>query len=195
MPARGPDPIARFRRWYRQAERAGARQPEAMALATAARNGTPSLRFVLLKGVDASGFVFFTDGRSRKGRELRANPRAAATFYWSPTGRQVRVEGRVCEVAAEEAEAYWRLRPRGSLLSAAASRQSAPLRDRATLVARRGALARRHSDESVPRPPSWTGFRIVPRAIEFWIHRDDRLHHRELFTRRGPRWQVRLLQP
>ncbi|MCZ6463720.1 MAG: pyridoxamine 5'-phosphate oxidase [Proteobacteria bacterium] len=191
------DPIARFRRWYREAERAGAPQPEAMALATAARSGAPSLRFVLLKEVDPSGFVFFTDGRSRKGRELRANPRAAATFYWSATGKQVRVEGRVRAVSADEADAYWQRRPRGSLLSASASRQSAPLRSRATLVARRSALDRRYRGEPVPRPPAWMGFRIVPRAIEFWIHRDDRLHHRELFTRsgHGTRWKVTLLQP
>ncbi|HEY8514692.1 MAG TPA: pyridoxamine 5'-phosphate oxidase [Candidatus Binatia bacterium] len=189
------DPIVRFRRWFREAERAGAPQPEAMALATSTRNGVPSLRFVLLKQVDPRGFVFFTDARSRKGRELRSNPRAAATFYWNALGRQVRIEGKVVELGDAEADAYWVTRPRGSQLSGATSYQSRALASRALLVARRSALARRYEGRDVPRPAEWRGFRIEPDAIEFWTHKDDRLHHRQLFRRTGRGWRATLLEP
>lgn len=189
------DPIVRFRRWLRDAERAGAPLPEAMALATATPEGVPSLRLVLLKQVDRDGFVFFTDARSRKGRELRANPRAAATFHWNTMGRQVRVEGRVVELPEADADEYWATRPRGSQLSGATSFQSRVLPSRAALVARRAATEKRWADGDVPRPAEWRGFRIVPSSIEFWTHKDDRLHDRELFTRRGRVWRVALLEP
>ncbi|MBM4242825.1 MAG: pyridoxamine 5'-phosphate oxidase [Deltaproteobacteria bacterium] len=189
------DPILRFRRWLRDAERAGAPLCEAMALATATRDGVPSLRLVLLKQADPQGFVFFTDARSRKGRELRANPRAAATFHWNTMGRQVRVEGRVVELPGADADAYWATRPRGSQLSGATSFQSRALVSRAALVARRRAAERRFAGIAVPRPVDWRGFRLVPSSIEFWTHRDDRLHHRELFTRRGSAWRTALLEP
>lgn len=189
------DPIGRFRRWLRDAERAHAPLHDAMALATATRAGVPSLRMVLLKQVDARGFVFFTDARSRKGRELRANPRAAATFHWNTMGRQVRVEGRVVELDDAEADAYWVTRPRGSQLSGATSLQSRALASRAALVRRRDALEQRLAGGEVPRPAEWRGFRIVPDAIEFWTHRDDRLHHRELFRRRAGAWRTSLLEP
>ena len=189
------DPILRFRRWLRDAERAGAPLPEAMSLATATRHGVPSLRMVLLKQADTQGFVFFTDARSRKGRELRANPRAAATFHWNTMGRQVRVEGRVVELPDADADAYWATRPRGSQLSGATSFQSRELASRATLVARRRQIERRWDGAAVPRPAEWRGFRIVPSAVEFWTHKDDRLHHRELFTRRGGAWRASLLEP
>lgn len=192
MPA---DPILRFRRWLRAAERAGAPLPEAMSLATATRDGVPSLRMVLLKQADADGFVFYTDARSRKGRELRTNPRAAATFHWNTMGRQVRVEGRVVELPPADADAYWTSRPRGSQLSGATSYQSRVLPSRAELVARRAATEQRFAGTDVPRPPEWRGFRIVPASIEFWTHKDDRLHHRERFTRRRGTWQAVLLEP
>src|SRR5882724_11959713 len=131
------DPFVRFRRWFRDAQRSGAPLPEAMALATATRKGVPSLRMVLLKQLDANGFVFFTDARSRKGPELRANPHAAATFHWTTMGRQVRIEGRVVELGDAEADAYWVTRPRGSQLSAATSHQSRTLARRALLITRR----------------------------------------------------------
>jgi pyridoxamine 5'-phosphate oxidase len=166
-----------------------------MALATATRAGVPSLRMVLLKQADARGFVFFTDARSRKGRELRSNPRAAATFHWNTMGRQVRVEGRVVELGDAEADAYWVTRPRGSQLSGATSHQSSALASRAALVRRRDALEHRLAGGDVPRPAEWRGFRIVPDAIEFWTHRDDRLHHRELFRRRAGAWRTSLLEP
>jgi pyridoxamine 5'-phosphate oxidase len=190
-----PDPVLRFRRWLRRAERAGARLPEAVALATARSDGTPSVRFVLLKEVDRRGLVFFTDGRSRKGRELARNPRAALAVHWTALGRQVRVEGRVEPVSPAEADAYWETRPRASRLAAAASHQSARLRSRAWLLGRWEQLRRRHRGRPVPRPPAWTGFRIVPDTVEFWTHRARRLHERELFIRRRRGWQRSLLAP
>ena len=189
------DPIRRFRHWFATAQRRGVPQPEAMALATVGETGLPSVRFVLLKHVDENGFVFFTDARSRKGRELRATPHAAATFYWTSLGRQVRLEGRVERVEADVADAYWQTRPRASQLSASASRQSARLADRDVLVQRRRQLARQYRTSAVPRPPSWTGFRLIPDSLEFWTHRDNRLHHRELFVRTGRGWRVGLLSP
>jgi pyridoxamine 5'-phosphate oxidase len=179
------DPIRRFQRWFAEAERARAPLPEAIALATADRRGRPSVRFVLLKHVDARGFVFFTDGRSRKGSELAANPEAAFAVYWDALGKQVRVEGRVAPVSAAEADAYWATRPRESRLAGAVSRQSATLATRADLLRRWRALGRRHPGDDVPRPPAWKGYRITPRAIEFWTRREFRLHHRERFERVG----------
>jgi pyridoxamine 5'-phosphate oxidase len=150
---------------------------------------------VLLKQAGADGFVFYTNGKSRKGRELAANPRAALLFHWDGLGKQVRVEGRVRQVSAAEADAYWATRPRPSQLAALASEQSAPLRSRAQLMARYRALSRRYRNAPVPRPPHWTGYRVVPQAIEFWTHREHRLHDRELFTRAGRGWKRTLLQP
>lgn len=189
------DPIARFRRWYAAAERSGIALPDAVALATADRRGRPSVRYVLLKQVDARGFVFFTDARSRKGAELRANAHAALAFYWDPTGKQVRVEGRVTEVAAAEADAYWETRPRESRLAASVSRQSAPLAAYADLLERWRILGRARRASEVSRPEAWTGFRIVPSAIEFWTRGPHRLHRRERFTRTRGGWTSRLLQP
>ena len=189
------DPIARFQRWYAQARRAPMLQPDAMTLATAGARGRPSARMVLLKQADADGFVFYTNGKSRKGRELHDNPHAALVFHWDRLGKQVRVEGRVEEVSPAEADAYWATRPRASQLAALASEQSAALVTRTRLVARWRALDRRYGATPVPRPPHWTGYRVVPDAIEFWTHRDHRLHDRELFTRSGRAWKLTRLQP
>jgi pyridoxamine 5'-phosphate oxidase len=189
------DPAARFRRWFHQARAAGVRLPEAMALASADVKGRPSLRFVLLKKVDARGLVFFTNERSRKGRELAANPRAAVAFYWDEIQRQVRVEGTVERVTREEADEYWQTRPRASQLGALASDQSAELASRAELLARWRTLRNRHRDHPLPRPSEWAGFRIVPGSWEFWTHRDHRLHDRELFVRSARGWRRTLLQP
>jgi pyridoxamine 5'-phosphate oxidase len=169
--------------------------PEAMALATATRRGAPSVRFVLLKAADARGFVFFTSATSPKGRDLDQNPRAAVTFYWNPIGKQVRIEGRVERVSPDEADRYWATRPRASQLAALASRQSAHLPRRASLEARWRRLRRQYRGQPVPRPPTWTGFRVVPGSIEFWTHREHRLHHRELFVRTRRGWRRLLLQP
>jgi pyridoxamine 5'-phosphate oxidase len=189
------DPILRFRRWFAGARRAGTPLPEAVALATASTAGRPVVRYVLLKEVDARGFVFFTDGRSRKGSELGRNPRAAFAVYWHASGHQVRVEGRVAPVSRAEVDAYWRTRPRPSQLAAWSSHQSAPLPSRAALLARWRRLARIHRGREIPRPPAWTGFRLVPDAIEFWIRRAHRLHERERFERGRRGWRRRALQP
>ncbi len=189
------DPLLRFHRWFAAAGRAGIELPEAMALATADAAGRPSVRFVLLKHADARGFVFFTDGRSRKGRELRARPHAAMVFYWHAIGKQVRIEGRIVEVTAVEADAYWETRPRGSRLAASVSLQSAPLASRARLLAAWHRLDRRSADGALPRPPAWTGYRLVPRAIEFWKRGEFRLHERERYRRTRAGWRGTLLQP
>src|SRR5215469_2885972 len=188
-------PIVKFIRWLDEARRLGIPNYEAMALATAARGGKTTVRFVLLKGIDERGFVFFTDARSRKGRELRGNPRASLALYWQPKGRQVRVEGSVQEVSPEEADLYWATRPRQSQLEASASYQSALLHTRAELLGRYSRLARKLRGREVPRPSWWTGFRVRPDVIEFWIHREHRLHDREIYRRLGRQWQRNLLQP
>ena len=195
MAVRSHDPIAKFIRWLDDARRMRIPNYEAMALATASRNGRTSVRFVLLKGIDERGFVFYTDARSRKGRELRDNPRASLAFYWQPKGRQIRVEGLVEEVTPAEADAYWTTRPRQSRLAASASHQGTRMRSRAELLTRFARLARKLRGAEVPRPPFWTGFRVRPHAIEFWTHREHRLHDRELYTRRGRAWRRELLQP
>jgi len=189
------DPIAKFNRWFAEARRAGIEKAEAMALATADGAGRPSVRFVLLKQADARGFVFYTNGNSRKGRELRDNPRASLALHWERLGKQVRVEGRIEELSAPEVDVYWATRPRESQLAAQASRQSAPLTSRGVLLARWRALRHKFAHHPVPRPAGWTGFRIVPDAIEFWTHSDHRLHDRELFTRASNAWKRQLLQP
>jgi len=195
MARSGHDPIAKFIRWLEEARRLRIPNHEAMALATAARSGKISVRFVLLKGIDQRGFVFFTDAGSRKGCELRDNPHASFAHYWQPKGRQVRVEGRVEEVTPAEADAYWRTRPRQSQLAASASQQSARLRSRAELFARFERLARKFKGREVPRPSRWTGFRVRPDSIEFWTQREHRLHDREIYHRRGRGWRRDLLQP
>lgn len=189
------DPIAKFIRWLNDARRLGIQNYEAMALATAARSGKTAVRFVLLKEIDERGFVFFSDARSRKGRELRGNPHASLALYWQPKGRQVRVEGSVKEVTPREADVYWTTRPRQSQLAATASYQSARLQSRAELLSRYAGLARKLRGREVPRPSWWTGFRVRPDAIEFWTHREHRLHDREIYLRRGREWRRSLLQP
>jgi pyridoxamine 5'-phosphate oxidase len=189
------DPISQFAHWYQDALQAVRPLPNAVALATASAAGQPSLRMVLLKGFDAHGFVFYTNYRSRKGRELVRNARASLVFYWGSLERQVRVEGRVTKVTAHESDEYFATRPRGSQLSAWASAQSEKAAGRAALERRVAAYARKYPD-AVPRPPHWGGFRLVPDRIEFWQGREDRLHDRILY-RRAPRgrWAIERLAP
>jgi pyridoxamine 5'-phosphate oxidase len=189
------DPLAQFRRWYADAERAGIRMPQAMALATASGDGAPSARMVLLKGVDEGEFVFFTGYVSRKAGELERNPRAALLFYWDPIGRQVRVEGSVRRVSGEESDAYFATRPRGAQLAAAASRQSAVLSNREELDARVAELEERYAGGDVPRPEHWGGYRLVPDVYELWQHREDRAHDRLRYRREGDDWILERLSP
>jgi pyridoxamine 5'-phosphate oxidase len=164
-------------------------------IATATPDGRPSARAVLLRGFDERGFVFFTDTRSRKGRELAANPYAALVMAWPPLERQVRAEGRVEMVAAVESDAYFSGRPRGHQLGAWVSRQSEVLRDRSDLERRLDEVRRQFDDRPVPRPPYWGGYRIVPTEVELWEGRPDRLHHRVCFRRADDEWHRDLLWP
>ena len=189
-----PDPLRQFERWFAEASGAGLEVPEAMALATATPDGRPSARMVLLKGADERGFAFFTSYESRKGRELAANPHAALLFHWQPLGRQVRVEGRVGRLPAEESEAYFRTRPLGSRVAAWASPQSRRLTDRAELERLYAEAATRHGDDP-PLPPNWGGFLLVPDAYEFWEHGDDRLHDRIRYERDAAGWSRERLAP
>jgi pyridoxamine 5'-phosphate oxidase len=189
------DPVERFQEWFREAEQAGVEVPEAMMLATADADGAPSGRLVLLKGADDEGFVFYSGYVSRKAAELDQNPRAALVFYWRPLGKQVRVEGRVERVSDGESAAYFATRPRGSQLAAWASQQSRPLESREELERRYAQLEREYEGQEVPRPPHWGGFRLRPDAIEFWEHRENRLHDRFRYTRAREGWTVELLSP
>lgn len=187
------DPLSQFEVWFDEARTAGVPVPETMTLATATSDGRPSARQVLLKGFDEAGFVFFSGYESRKGRELAENPHASLLFHWAAMGRQVRVEGTTERVSREESEAYWRTRPLGSRLSAAVSRQSEPIGSRKELEARVEALRQKGADP--PLPEDWGGYRLAPRAYEFWEHRDDRLHDRFRYVRSGDGWTLERLSP
>lgn len=167
-----------------------------MVLSTVDAAGYPQARWVLLKGLDDSAFVFYTNTKSAKGRELSASPKASLAFHWPASGHQLRVTGDVAPAGGAAADAYWRSRPRESQLASSASQQSAPLANRQDLVDRMAALAKDLEGKEVPRPPHWQGFRVVPRAIEFWQNGDHRLHQRERFTRTGgDAWTGTLLDP
>jgi pyridoxamine 5'-phosphate oxidase len=195
MEALSQDPLELFEHWFAEAKRAGVEVPEAMTLATATGAGVPSARMVLLKGADKDGFVFYTGYGSRKSDELEQNPRAALVFYWRPLGRQVRVEGSVERVSEPESAAYFATRPRGSQLAAWASLQSRPLGRREELDRRYAELEREYEGRDVPLPPHWGGYRLHPEAIEFWEHRENRLHDRVRYTRAREGWNVEMLSP
>jgi pyridoxamine 5'-phosphate oxidase len=192
-----PDPIAQFRRWYAEAEAHTVDQPDAMVVATAAPGGEPDARVVLLRGIDERGFSFFTNFESRKGRDLRASPRAAALFHWRELGRQVRAKGAVEPVADVAADAYWSQRPRASRISAWASAQSEVISSREELDRRAAAIAARFGpDGDVPRPPHWGGYRIVVEELELWQHREHRLHDRLHYVHAADgSWSIERLQP
>jgi len=170
-------------------------EPTAMTLATADGEGRPSARTILLKGVDDGGFVFYTNTLSRKGVQLAANARAALCFFWQPLKKQVVVEGVVERVSDEEADAYWATRPRDSQVGAWASQQSQPLESRELLLARAATFAEQYQGKDVPRPPHWSGYRVLAERIEFWAAGDARLHHRVCYERRDGRWTKSLLNP
>lgn len=189
------DPFAQFDTWFHEAVAAEPSLPEAMTLATVSPDGRPSTRLVLLKGHDRSGFVFYTNFNSAKGRDLLANPNASLCFHWKSLGRQLRIDGQVAPVGDDEADAYFASRPRGSQVGAWASEQSAPVDTREALEARVREVEAEYDGRDVPRPPHWSGFRLAPQRIEFWTDRRDRLHDRQLFERDGEGWRELRLQP
>ena len=190
-----PDPIVQLDRWLAEAERAGVPLPNAFALATADADAQPSVRFVLLRGLDTDGLRYYTNRASRKGRDVAVNPWASAAFWWPALDRQVRVTGPVRQLPEDASLGYWRTRPRGSQLSASASEQGREVDSRAELEGRVVELARRYPGD-VPLPATWGGYLLVPHAVEFWESRDDRLHDR-IEYRRGAdgTWHPRRLQP
>jgi pyridoxamine 5'-phosphate oxidase len=188
------DPITLFRDLYAEAAKLHP-EPDAMVLSTVDAGGQPSGRFVLLKAVDARGFVFYTNLESRKARAMIANPRAALTFYWAGIGKQVRIEGAVERVADADADAYHATRARESQIGAWASKQSTPMTSRQDLDARIAETAATFEGRPVPRPPFWSGFRVVPQSIEFWTRESARLHVREHFERTADGWSRTLLFP
>ena len=189
------DPMVEFARWFAEAQEARVEEVNAMTLATASSDGAPSARIVLLKAFDASGFVFFTDYRSRKGEELEANPRAALVFFWSELERQVRITGSVTRTSAKESASYFRTRPLGSRLGAWVSHQSLVIPSRTPLETGMREAEARFSGGEVPLPPYWGGYRVAPQAIEFWQGRESRLHDRIRYARIGDRWKVERLSP
>ncbi len=189
------DPFARFAAWFDDATGKEPRDPNAMALATADAAGRPSVRMVLLKGFDSQGFVFYTNLESQKGQELTANPQAALCFYWKSLQRQVRVEGTVRAVTADEADAYFASRSRDSQIGAWASAQSRVLTGRFELEKAIARYAAKYAIGRVPRPPHWSGFRLAPERIEFWQERPFRLHDRLVFVRDGAAWRTEKLYP
>ncbi len=190
------DPFALFAAWYADARASEPNDANAMALATATPAGAPSVRMVLLKGQDERGFVFYTNAHSRKGAEIMANPQAALLFHWKSLRRQIRIEGPLEEVTAAEADAYFHSRNFASQVGSAASDQSRPLDSRETYLARVDEIAAAcESAGEVPRPPHWTGFRLNPVRIEFWMDRDHRLHERRQFNHTGAGWDSGLLYP
>ncbi|KZY54418.1 pyridoxamine 5'-phosphate oxidase [Erythrobacter sp. HI0063] len=191
------DPFALFEDWFAEAQESEPNDPNAMALATATPDGAPSVRMVLLKDRSEDGFTFYTNAESRKGREIRTNMQAALLFHWKSLRRQIRIEGPLSEVNAEEADAYFHSRAHDSQIGSAASDQSRPLPDRQTYLDRIEDLAERYPQGDVPRPAHWTGFRLNPRRIEFWLDRPNRLHDRRVFERAGAdaSWTDTLLYP
>lgn len=191
-----PDnPHSLFETWFAEARVAEPNDPEAMAVATVGPDGQPSVRMVLLKGHDERGFVFYTNFESRKAGELAATPRAALLFHWKSLRRQIRIEGPVERVADAEGDAYFATRSRDSQLGAWASDQSRPLDSRAVFEARYDAVRERFAGQDVPRPPHWSGYRVVPERIEFWQDRAHRLHERHVFVKREGGWDEGMLYP
>ena len=190
------DPLKQFAGWFKDAVAAEEILPEAMTAATSTRSGEPSARMVLLRGYDERGFGFFTNYDSQKGRELAENPRASLVVYWPKLGRQVRISGAVVKQSAKESMSYFRNRPLASQLSAWATPQSKVIANRKVLEDDAAVLAAEYEGAAVPLPPDWGGYRVIPQTIEFWLHRDNRLHDRIRYTRQaGGGWRIERLAP
>lgn len=190
-----PNPLVQFEKWYQEAINQNEADPAAMTLSTVSKNGYPSARTVLYKGLSEGGFLFFTNYESRKGAELFANPRAALTFYWPIAYRQVRIEGKVEKLSYEESDIYFQTRPHGSQISAWASPQSQVIEERAALLSAREQYQAQYKAAQVPCPEFWGGFRLVPAHIEFWLGRSDRLHDRFAYDRQEGTWDISRLAP
>jgi pyridoxamine 5'-phosphate oxidase len=195
QPVTGNDPFELFRQWFREAAAMELNDPNAMSLATLGEGGNISLRVVLMKGLDDRGFSFFTNTLSRKGRELAKHPQGAIGFHWKSLARQVRAEGKIEPVTAAEADAYHATRPRASQIAAWASKQSEDLPDRAELEARVAEFEKKFMGQDVPRPPHWSGYRLLPERIEFWQGVTHRLHDRLVFEREGEAWKQGRVYP
>ena len=190
-----PNPLKQFQTWFDEALAADIIEPNAMTIATATPDGTPSARMVLLKGVDEKGFVFYTNYESRKGQELAANPQVVLVFWWAQLERQVRIEGRVEKVSDQETLTYFHSRPRASQIGAWVSEQSRVIPNREVLEKRLEDLEQQYQDQTIPRPPHWGGYRVIPAAIEFWQGRPSRLHDRLLYRMENNTWQIERLSP
>ncbi len=189
------DPICLFQEYFEAAKKSEPSDATAFALATADGDGAPSVRMVLLKKADVEGFMFFTNLESRKGEDLRANPKAAMCFYWDTIDIQVRIEGQVTPVTSEEADAYFATRPRASQIGTWASDQSRPMEGMLALEKRAAKFAAKYAIGKVPRPPFWSGFRLIPSRIEFWHRRPFRLHERTVYDRQGEGWSMMRVYP
>lgn len=190
------DPIALFRRWYRDAQHSGLLEPNAAALATTSRRGAPAVRFVLVRGINKDGFRFFTNYQSKKGGELALNPHAALAFYWETTERQIRIEGRVYQLSPAESLRYFRSRPRGAQVGAVVSKQSRLLSDPLVLKKLYSKKMQELKGKPVPMPKDWGGYRLLPKTIEFWQGKPNRLHDRVLYLQSpGGGWKAKRLYP
>lgn len=189
------DPIAFFETWFAEAKESELNDPDAMALATSTLDGKPALRMVLLKGLGPDGFVFYTNKESRKGEQIATNPHAALAFHWKSLRRQVRVEGSLREVDDAQADAYFASRSRDSQISAWAAQQSRPMTDRSVFMDRVDAEVARFEGKDVPRPPHWSGFRLSPVRIEFWLDQPHRMHDRLVYIRDEAGWKTERLYP
>lgn len=189
------DPIVFFETWFAEAKTTELNDPDAMALATATPDGKPAVRMVLLKGLGPDGFVFYTNKESRKGEQIAANTSAALGFHWKSLRRQVRVEGMLTEVDTEQADTYFASRSRDSQISAWAAVQSRPMKDRTIFLDRIDAVNARFDGKDVPRPPHWSGFRLSPDMIEFWLDQPHRMHDRLIYKRKGNAWETERVYP
>lgn len=190
-----PDPWTQFHQWYNDAVQSKIKNPEAMTLATATPRGVPSARIVLFKGMNTKGFKFYTHYKSRKGLELKANPRASLLFYWSTLDRQIRIEGKIERVSKADSDQYWHSRPRESCLSALASNQSQPIAGREALEKKFKELSQKFINKKIPRPAHWGGYVLIPQRFEFWIAGNHRLHDRYCYLKKGKNWKILQLGP